>query len=152
MSDAAERFHGDAAPVLDARLIPRPDQLPLLVLVVDDSDDDELVSVIADAATVPASGYEGAWTARATVFEPSLAIKFHLTRAGDGWVRRWTLEDPAGDILDTITDLTHNVAVLPKELAGDQPGLLLTSLGGAIIVEAPATPQIGVARAAYDIG
>jgi hypothetical protein len=69
----------------------------MLVLVVDDSADDELVSVLAAANMVPAHGYGGAWAAQVT--PGVLTIKFTLVRLGGGWERAWTFPNPPDELL-----------------------------------------------------
>jgi hypothetical protein len=56
--------------------------VPLAVVVIDDSEDDELISLTAEAGSVPAPGYHGVWTHLATT--RALAIKFNLIREENG--------------------------------------------------------------------
>jgi hypothetical protein len=132
-------------PVLGAAVVPKvPSELPIVVLVVEDADDDELVSVIAAATMVPAEGYGGAWAAQVT--QGGLTIKFHLIRLDGSWERAWTLPDPPDEMLDATTGGAHYVAILPHEFAGELDELKKASLGGSIIIEAQPSESIATAR------
>ncbi len=120
----------------------------MLVLVVDDSADDELVSVLAVANIVPAHGYGGAWAAQIT--PGVLTIKFTLVRLGGGWERAWTFPNPPDELLGPIIGGAHHVAILPREFAGDLSKLDPVTLGGSIIIEAVASEAVAAARAARD--
>jgi hypothetical protein len=138
-------FLDGANPVLGAAVMPREaPHLPMVVLVVDDSGDDELAAVIAEATNVPADGYGGGWAAQVT--QDTLTVKFILVREGAGWERAWTFPDPPADMLDAITGGEHNVAVLPRELAGDLTELNPASLGGSIIIDAQPSEAVTAAR------
>jgi hypothetical protein len=134
-------------PALAGALVPRAaPQIPMVVFVVDDSEDDELTTAIAEASNVPADGYGGAWAAQATSKDGLTEVKFVLIRRGGGWERAWTLPSLPADMLDAITGGAHHVAILPRELAGDLNELNLASLGGGLIVEAEPSEAVAAAR------
>lgn len=133
--------------MLGAAVLPRvTPELPMVVLVVQDADDDELVSVLSEATMVPAEGYGGGWAVQ--IAEGALTIKFHLIRLGGGWERAWTYPDPPDVMLHAVTGGEHHVAILPRELAGDLGELNPASLGGSIIVEVQPSESVSAARTA----
>jgi hypothetical protein len=115
---------------------------------VDDTDDDELVSVMANEDNVPADGYGGAWAAQVT--PESLTIKFLLIKLGGGWERAWTYPEPPNELLDAITQGEHHVAVLPREFAGDLDDFDPDSLAGAVFIHAQPSDAVAAARASRD--
>jgi hypothetical protein len=142
-------FLDGANPVLGTAIVLRDEpELPIVVLVVEDSEDDELVSVMAEATDCPATGYGGAWAAQ--VKPDGLTIKFLLIRLGGGWERAWTFPNPPEQMLDAIGGGPHHVAILPRELAGDLDKLAPASLGGSVIIEAQASESVRAAREAHD--
>lgn len=118
----------------------------MVVFVVDDSQDDELTTAIAEVSNVPADGYGGAWAAQATTQDGLTMVKFVLIRLGSGWERAWTLPSPPAEMLDAITGGAHHVAILPRELASDLDELNVASLGGSLIVEAQPSEAVAAAR------
>lgn len=143
MAGVSDSFHERTNEALVATLVPRPDNLPLIVLVVEDSEDDELTSIIAEASAVPSPDYSGGWGAmvKGSAEGFQLTVKFLLI--GEEWERQWTLPDISKEILSAIMGGTHNVAILPRELAGDleQP-LELPRIAGALIIEAAASDAV----------
>jgi hypothetical protein len=134
VTEGTQKFYAGADPVQGVATVPRePPELPMLVLVVDDSDDDELVAAMAEADEVPAVGYDGLWDALDTGDHHTL--KFRLVRMADAWERAWTYIDPPRDMVETITAEAHHVAILPREFAGDLGNFDPRSLAGAVIVE-----------------
>jgi hypothetical protein len=142
--NAPDPFLDEAEPVLGiAAVAIQP--VPMIVLVVDDSQDDELVSVIAAAKKVPADDFGGGWGSR--VF-PQVAARFTLERLSGGFIRRWILPGLDDQIIE-ISQQPHYVAVLPKELAGDLSQFTdVSRLGGAIIAAVHPTVALVAARAA----
>jgi hypothetical protein len=140
-------FLDGANPALAGALVPlAAPQIPMVVLVVDDSQDDELTTAVAEASNVPADGYGGAWASQATTQDGLTMVKFVLIRLGSGWERAWTLPSPPAEMLDAITGGAHHVAILPRELAGDLDELNVASLGGSLIVEAQPSEAVAAAR------
>src|SRR5271156_2960986 len=111
MSDVAPRVLVDASPAVGVGLVPRLHASSIVVLIVDDSGDDELASVLASREGVPADGFDGAWSAK--VRGELLTIEFHLAAHDDEWERRWTHVDPGGGILNAISARAHHVAIVP---------------------------------------
>ncbi len=135
------RFYEGALSVDGALVVPfSPTGLQMVVLVVDDSGDDELISAMAELAAgtelepVSALGYDGAWDALDT--GDHHALKFRLIRTADTWERAWTYIDPPREMVDAITSGdSHYVAVIPREFAGDLTDFDLRSIAGGVIVE-----------------
>jgi len=142
MSDDLDRFLADANPASGVGFVPRARRQPIVVLVVDDSDDSELASLLAGEQEVAAAAYEGSWSAQ--IDGSALVIKFLLARRGGGWERRWTYPDPGGSVLNAITAGVHHVAIVP--LIGDLSDFVRDGLRGAIVVDAQASESIASAR------
>jgi hypothetical protein len=142
MSDVALRLVADAWPAVGVGLVPTTQAKPLVVLIIDDSDDDELASVLASTEGA-ADGYDGAWSARIT--DERLTICFQLMRRDDGWEREWTYSEPGGSILNAITARDHHVAIVP--VIGDLSKFVRVGRGGAIVVATEASVAVASARA-----
>jgi hypothetical protein len=142
MSDALDRFLADASPASGVGFVPRAGGQPIVVLVVDDSDDPELASLLAGGERVAASDCDGSWTS--WVDDTRLVVKFALAGRGGGWERRWTYTDPGGSVLNAITSGVHHVAIVP--LIGDLSDFVREGLRGAIVVDAQASESIASAR------
>jgi hypothetical protein len=125
-------------------------ETPLVAIVVDDSADDELVSVIAAASNVPAVGYSGAWLTKRRLIADDLTIKFVLT-GPQAWRRQWSYHEPPEGLLAVIGGARHHVAVLPREIAGNPEefgkGFSPKQLEASIIVEAPPAHDLARIRA-----
>ena len=148
MSDVAPRVLVDASPAVGVGLVPRVHASSIIVLMVDDSDDDELASVLASREGVPADGFDGAWSAK--VRGELLTIEFHLAAHDDGWERRWTHVDPGGGILNAISARAHHVAIVPA--FGDLSEFVRQGQGGAIIVDTHASGAVAAARSLLEAG
>src|SRR5271165_2381868 len=131
MSEALDPFLAGARPASGVGFVPRAHRPPIVVLVVDDSDDPELASLIAGREGFAAADYEGSWSAR--VDSAGLVVKFALARRDGGWERRWTYTDPGGSVLNAITAGVHHVAIVP--LVGDLSDFVREGLRGAIVVD-----------------
>ena len=142
MSDAVDRFLADANPASGVGFVPRAQGQPIVVLVVDDSDDGELASLLAGAEAVAATDYDGSWSAH--VDGARLIAKFRLIGPDGGWERRWTYADPGGSVLNAITTGIHHVAIVP--LVGDLGEFVREGLRGAIVVDAQASGPVASAR------
>lgn len=128
-----DQFLQGANPVLGMALVG-----DVVILVVDDSEDDELVAEIAqevEADIVPSQRFGGGWSTQAKLMSKTLLLKFHLIRIGGGMERQWTVPEAPAGILDAISEGPHYVAVLPRELAGDLTEVNPASVGGAMIVQ-----------------
>jgi len=142
MSDAASRFLVDANPAKGMGFVPRAQGKPIVVLVVDDSDDGELACLLAGNGAVAGADYGGIWSAQ--VNAERLTVKLRLSRHDGEWERQWTYTDPGGSVLNAITAGTHHVAIMP--LVGDLSEFVREGLGGGIIIDAAASGTIASAR------
>jgi hypothetical protein len=143
MNEVRDSFYERTTEALAVALVPRDDDIPLVLLVVDDSGDDELVSVIAAAEMVPAVGYGGGWGAMVQGGADGMQLTVKFLLKGEEWERQWMLPDVTAEILRAITGGPHNVAVLPKELAGDlNAPVERARVAGALIVEARASDAV----------
>jgi len=141
MSDAAVRLGAGAVPAVGVATVPRAQANAFVVIVVDDSDDQELACVLASADE--ATGYGGAWSAQVSSRE--LHIRFHVVRRGAAWERLWTCPNPSEDVLDAVTAGAHQVAILP--LVGDLSQFVEEGVGGGLMIEAQASRSVAAARA-----
>lgn len=142
MSDAVDRFLVDASPASGVGFVPRALRQPIVVLVVDDSQDAALASLLAGGEGVAATDYEGSWSAQSDGAE--LVVKFLLARRDGEWQRRWTYTDPGGSVLSAITAGVHHVAIVP--LIGDLSDFVREGLRGAIVVDVQASESIASER------
>jgi len=142
MSDVAVRFPAFASPAVGVGLVPRRQAKPLIVLIVDDSRDDELASVLASTETA-AGRYEGAWSVQ--VIDERLTIGFRLMRRDDEWQREWTHPEPGASMLQAITARDHHVAIVP--VIGDLREFVREGHGGAIVVDTAAAGAVVSAEA-----
>jgi hypothetical protein len=140
MRTAACDFLANASPARG--FVPRAQKQPIVVLVVDDSEDDELTRLLVSGDTVAASDYEGAWSAE--IDGERLIVKFSLMRRNGEWERRWTYTDPGGSVLDAISAGSHHVAIVP--LSGDLSDFVRDGVRGAIIVDAQTSSAVVAAR------
>jgi len=137
-------FVDGSKPIISIAAIPRePPELPLLVLVVDDSGDAELVDVLAENDTVPAEGFRGDWgnVLEGGADEP-VTFKFRLYKTDGDWRRAWIYQGPPKEMVDLITTGNHDVAILPRELAGALEGFNPRMLAGALILEVVVDDQL----------
>jgi len=142
MSDAACSFLADSSPANGVGFVPRAQNLPIVVLVVDDSDDDELARLLAGRDVVAARDHDGAWSGQVDC--DGLIVKFSLIRHDGAWERKWTYTDPGDSVLNAITAGAHHVAIMPR--VGDLSEFVREGLGGGIIVDAPPSTAIASAR------
>lgn len=142
MSDLAVRFLAHARPAVGVGLVPRRQAKPLIVLIVDDSDDEELASVLASTEAAP-GGYDGAWSVE--VIDEAPTIGFRLMRRDHEWEREWTHAEPGASILHAIAARDHHVAVVP--VIGDLGEFVREGRGGAIVVDTEAAGAVVAAQA-----
>jgi hypothetical protein len=64
MRDAACSFLADTGPANGLGFVPRAQNLPIVVLVVDDLNDDELARLLAGRDVAVANDHDGAWSAQ----------------------------------------------------------------------------------------
>ena len=94
-----------------------PDELPIIVLVVDDRDDDELVAIIAQERQVPSPRFGGVWGAGQTDGRPVVALQ--VSELGGAVERQWFTPDIRRELLEMIVAVPHLVAIMPQEVAGN---------------------------------
>lgn len=137
MSDVAVRFPAYASPAVGVGLVPRRQAKPLIVLIVDDSHDDELASVLA-STEAPAGGYDGAWSVQ--VIDERRTISFRLMQRDHQWEREWTHPEPGASILHAIAARDHHVAIVPA--IGDLSEFVREGRGGALVVDTEAAGAV----------
>ncbi len=142
MREAHERFLANARPASGVGFVPRARRQPIVVLVVDDSEDPALTSLLAGEEGCPATDYDGSWSA--LLGGTGLVVKFLLARRDGGWERRWTYTDPGGSVLNAITARAHHVAIVP--LVGDLSDFVREGLRGAIVVDVQPSESVASAR------
>jgi hypothetical protein len=142
MSDVAVRFLAYASPAVGVGLVPRRQAKPLIVLIVDDSNDDELASVLASTETA-AGGYDGAWSVQ--VIDERPTIGFRLMRRDREWQREWTHPEPGASILHAIAARDHHVAIVPA--IGDLSEFVREGRSGALVVDTEAAGAVVSAQA-----
>lgn len=115
---------------------------PTLVLVIDDSNDIDLMTAIAQGGA-QSRVFAGAWSA--LIDGDGDVARFHLIEVVGDLERSWTLPDWASAQL-TVAQGEHLVALLPRELAGDGDGdMSATVLASALIVRvAPSEAVAGL--------
>src|SRR5215210_5982178 len=84
-----------------------PDDLPVIVLVVDDRDDDELVAIIARERQVPSPRFAGVWGAGRRDGKRLVALQ--LSETGGGMRRQWFTQDIRRELLEMILVVPHLV-------------------------------------------
>jgi len=114
---------------------------PAIIVVVDDSDDDELVSVLAHASRVPADHLQATWTFDSAAGQLQLA----LADSRRDFRRDWDVSGLTS-LAVTAARKRHYVAILPDELAGDLLSPIdVSRLAGSAVVQSAATTALTVA-------
>jgi hypothetical protein len=125
-------------------LHPREGNKPsIIVLVVDDSDDDELTGVIAREDRVPSPNFGGVWGSGQA--EGHWLVAFHLIQLGGGVERQWFTSNIHRPLLEAVLDVPHLVGILPEEIAGNAKTAeeIAPRLGGALLLEVEdRSPQV----------
>lgn len=128
-----------------------PDSGPIVVLVVDDQDDDELASIVACDDMAPSEHFGGVWGTGQRGGYWLVAFMLIELGAGDhGVKRRWVTANIHRPLLEAIVEVPHLVAVMPAEIAGDARTAedLLLRLGGSLLVEVEhRSPQVAAVLA-----
>lgn len=111
------------------------DAPPIIVLVVEDRDDDELVSIIARERLVPSAGFGGVWGAGRRGGQPVVALQ--LSELGGDMERRWFTQDIRRELLEMIIVTPHLVAIMPHEVAGVANTLeaVIPRLAGSLVIQ-----------------
>jgi hypothetical protein len=147
----SDGFELDAGPVAVVAGVVRPPGRPLgvtrvrdpaiIVVVVDDSADDELVSVLARASRVPAADLRASWAFEVTAGQ----VRLTLADPRGGFRRDWHASPLSNPIVSAARE-RHYVAILPEELAGDvSSGVDVRRLAGAAVVQSSATTALTMA-------
>ncbi len=112
-----------------------PDALPIIVLVVDDRDDDELVAIIARERQVPSPRFGGVWGAGR--HDGQRVVALQLSELGGDFERQWFTRDIRRELLEMILVVPHLVAIMPHEVAGDANTVetVLPRLEGSLLVQ-----------------
>jgi hypothetical protein len=125
-------------PPLGVTKVPDP---AIIVVVVNDSDDDELVSVLARASRVPAADLRAAWAFEFTTGQ----LRLTLVDPGGCFRRDWHASQLSGPIVAAARE-RHYVAFLPDELAGDfSSGVDVCRHAGSAVVKSSATTALTMA-------
>jgi hypothetical protein len=93
--------------------------------------------------SVPSDRFGGLWGSGQR--DGFWLVALHLIEYGGGIERQWFTDNIDRPLLETILDVPHLVALVPRELAGDAETLedVLPRLGGAVIFEvADRSPQV----------
>jgi hypothetical protein len=113
----------------------------IIVVVVDDSEDDELVAVLAHASRVPAANLRASWGFELTVGQ----VRLTLVDPRGGFRRDWHASRLSRPIVNAARE-RHFVAFLPDELAGDiSSGVDVCRLAGSAVVQSSATTALTMA-------
>jgi hypothetical protein len=118
--------------------------LAILILVVDDSNDDELTGIFAREDVVPSEHFGGVWGSGQR--DGCWLVSFQLVELGGGVERQWFTDNIHRPLLEAILEVPHLVAIVPEELAGDASTAedIAPRLGGALILQVDsASPQVG---------
>lgn len=130
-------------------LLSRADDAAMIILVVDDSYDDDLAHAVASEDQVPAEHFGGLWGT-----EPiGRRVSFEIVGLGGRIERTLVIETVDRELLDAILVVPHLVAIMPSEIAGDAntAAAMAPRLGGAMIVEVEHRSEPVVAlRAVHD--
>lgn len=124
-------------------LLTPDDQPPVIALVIDDGQDDEVTAAVAEETMVPSDRFDGLWGSGER--DGHYLLAFRLIETAGGVERTWTTDNIHRPLLEAILTVPHLVALLPKELAGDGRTLddLLPRLQAALYVEVEErSPQV----------
>jgi hypothetical protein len=142
-----------ACPVIATAIVPGRQDL-VIVLVVDDSGDDELTAAMASQKDVPSERWRGAWKGEVRLLgdDNGDTATFVLLDQETEREREWAMENWDLSVLEAAASGDHYVALLPVELAGGLAQLNPKVLMGALIVltsnGAPGLASILAVRAA----
>jgi hypothetical protein len=120
-----------------------PDGRNVIVLVVDDTGDDELAAVVAREDMVPADNLGGLWGTGER--DGYWLVGFQMIELGGGVERQFFTDNIDRRMLEAILDVPHLVAVMPREIAGDANSgeEMLPRLGGSLLIEVEdRSPQV----------
>lgn len=115
----------------------------LIMLVIDDSEDDEITAQIASEEIVPSPNFGGVWGTGQR--DGVWLIAFQLIELGGGLERQWFTDNMNRELLEAVLTVPHYVALMPSEVAGDARTVedVLPRLGGSMIVQVDdRSPQV----------
>lgn len=116
-------------------LLPRNAGPSIIILVVDDSEDDELTAILAREDGVPSLNFGGVWGSGQA--DGNWLVGFHLIQLGGGVERQWFTDNIHRPLLKAVLDVPHLVAIVPEEIAGEAKTAeeIIPRFGGALILE-----------------
>lgn len=123
----------------------------IIIVVVDDSADDELTAIFAREDHVPSASFGGVWGSGQA--DGCWLVVFHLVELGGGVERQWFTSNIHRPLLEAVLDVPHLVAIVPEEIAGDATTAeeIAPRFGGALILEVDTTsPQVAEILAERD--
>jgi hypothetical protein len=124
-------------------LIRQPNGSSVIVLVVDDTHDDEVAHAIAREDMAPSVNFGGVWGAGER--DGNVVVGFALIQLGGGLERQWYTANIQRELLEAILDVPHTVAIMPREIAGGAKTLqeVAHRFGGSLLVEVEhRSPQV----------
>lgn len=124
-------------------LVGHPDGSWIIVLVVDDTDDDEIAHAVARERMAPSENFGGVWGASER--DGFWVVGFALIELGGGLERQWFTDNIHRELLEAILGVPHTVAVMPREIAGAAKTAeeVVPRLGGSLLIEVEErSPQI----------
>jgi hypothetical protein len=124
----------EPAEIVRWMLLEPPNDRPIIVLVVEDAEDDEVTAVVAREDHVPSRHFGGLWgTAQR---DGSWLIAFRLIELGGGIERTWVTDNLHRELLEAILVVPHLVAIMPHEIAGEAhtAAAVKPRLGGSLMV------------------
>jgi hypothetical protein len=107
----------------------------MIILVVDDGDDHELTSVLAEEEHVPSRRFGCEWgTGRC---DGRWLVGLRLFKPGGGLERLLFTEDVDRELLEATLDVPHVVAIVPQAIARDAKAAtaVLPRLSKCLVVE-----------------
>jgi hypothetical protein len=123
----------------------------IIIVVVDDSADDELTAIFAREDHVPSASFGGVWGNGQA--DGHWLVAFQLVEIGGGVERQWFTSNIHRPLLEAVLDVPHLVAIVPEEIAGDAMTAeeIAPRFGGALILEVnTASPQVAEILAERD--
>jgi hypothetical protein len=124
-------------------MFPRQDKPSVIVLVIDDSADDEITARVASEGHVPSEHFGGVWGTGQR--DGCWLLVFQLIELGGGIERRWFTDNIYRELLEAVLEVPHYVALMPSEIAGDARTKddVLPRLGGALFIQVDdRSPQV----------
>jgi hypothetical protein len=121
----------------------REGESSIIIVVVDDSADDELTAIFAREDQIPSAGLGGVWGSGQA--GGHWLVAFQLVELGGGVERQWFTSNIHRPLLEAVLDVPHLVAIVPEEIAGDAKTAeeIAPRFGGALILEVDsASPQV----------